>query len=154
MASVRDSAAREIVGHAVRDAGGVLRTVVERWVRDAGGVPRQVGAVAAPMTAVADPGFVTGARASSAPVGIRTNTTTVNVGGGTAPLTYTWTGPSEFTITDPSAATTAFIGRGVAPGDSIEGLFNCTVTDARGLARTAQVTAVVNNYGGYNGQLQ
>lgn len=96
------------------------------------------------FSANASPSSVYGSVASNRIARVSTNTTTINVTGGSAPYTYAWNNPSDWTVNN-GGATTGFTTT-VSPGDEKSETFTCTVTDAKGVVTTADVIATVANY--------
>ena len=108
------------------------------------------------MSASADRPSVSGANAVDATIAISTAACTVTPSGGTAPYSYAWTLVSDDTAgafgtwsaTSPTTAITQFRASAVPPGIGLgTATFRCTVTDARGATATADVIAVLQNYG-------
>lgn len=95
------------------------------------------------------PASAAGSRNVAAIVVVTTNSVTATVAGGVGPYSYIWAqigGPAA-TIYSPTNATTNF-GMALGPGDSEQGQFRCTVTDANGLTAQATVTATFTNTSG------
>lgn len=108
-----------------------------------------VQSFAPPISLSMVPSSAAGSRNVAAIVVITTNNVTATVSGGVGPYSYNWVqigGPSA-TIYTPSNATTNF-GMALGPGDSEQGQFRCTVTDANGLTAQATVTATFTNTSG------
>ena len=99
-----------------------------------------------------DPALVIGSALTDDPATVTTATATASVTGGTAPYTFAWaldSGNVGWTATNPTAATTSFRFATIGPGDSEFGVFEVTVTDARGRTATGTVEVQAYNYGAW-----
>jgi len=147
MSAVRTASQHSLKGIAFRDAGNVLRTATAGKARDASNVLRPVfGVLAVGLSATSVFGNVN----SGGAIDITTPSVTATPTGGSAPYTAAWTqtGGDTFTITNPSALTTSFVGVAVAPSTASTGTFVCTITDASGQSiASAVVTAKARNIG-------
>ncbi len=143
---------RDVSEIVVRDENNVPRTVSEIWVRDENNVSRQVwggvaggGSSTTPLAATASPDTVSGAISRKIAGPVATNSTTVTATGGTMSYSYAWAPQAEWTIGNPNAATTSFTATSVAPSDSKEASFACTVSDGI-TSVTVTVSALASNY--------
>lgn len=81
---------------------------------------------------------------SSAKTGpITSGSVTVNVAGGTPPYTHSWAASGGVTATNPTSATTAFVGTPPAIEGEVEGEPTDTVTDANGLTNSISVPVFI-----------
>lgn len=139
---------------------GTLRTITRAWVKQAGvlrrlktakvmdgGSLRTVGIFADPLTATVS-GSASGTASGFSAATITTSSVTALPSGGQGPYTYAWAYLSgdTATILSPTQATTAFQ-RSANPGETLEGTFRCTVTDAYGSTATADATATFSHEG-------
>lgn len=150
MSAVRKtSGLGQLAAISVRDAANALQSVERGSVRDDGNVSR---VFFSSMAASVDPDSVRGYGNDSGTVTVTTPSASVTVAGGVAPFTYAWTrtdgGSQPWTITAPTAATTAF-SSDLDANQSEAASFICTVTDATGAtAATGVVNAHAVNLGG------
>lgn len=148
MSAVRDtSQLRTFTGVAVRDAGNVARTILSGSVRGADNVLRTIFSALSLSTSKTK---VVGVKAFGAASNVTTESVTVTVTGGVAPLTYFWEDElgSDWTVANSTAATTTFTALQVEAGDTATNRFRCIVTDASGATATsAWVEAAATNIG-------
>lgn len=125
----------------VRDGTNTPRDISEIWVRDSNNVPRLVFSTAPTLSAAASPESVFGYSNTGTAT---TDSTTVNVTGGTPPYTYAWTlelydNPSAApTCSAPTSASVTFTQTSIGSGESYSANWSCTVTDAT--SATTQAT--------------
>ena len=126
----------------MRDAGGTLRTMTRIRMRDQNNVLRTVydPSGASTLSVVCAPDLVVGFGTTAS---LTTDPSTATTTGGTAPYTYAWTliahtHPTTLpTANSPAAASSDFTQTNIAPGDSFNATFRCTVTDSATPANTA-----------------
>lgn len=127
--------------------GGAWRTVRKAWVY-ASGSWRQYFIGADPMSAVVSPDEIFATSSMSTTVGSTAATAVVT--GGLAPFTYVWSVVSfdagvSPTITNSTAASTAFVQTGVAASDTNTATFRVTVTDSAAQTDFADVVVYFTN---------
>ena len=146
---IRDGAGvmREIKQIHVRDSNNQAIEIKRIRVKDGGGVLRTVFAG---LGITVSPNPVDGLGTSGATADVTTAATVVTATGFVSP-TYSWalkgTSPYAWTITAPTAATTAFTAAAVPNAAYATAVFTVTVTDSDGSKLFADVTAEArNNY--------
>lgn len=107
-------------------------------------------ALSAPVSVTLSPSdSVTGYSNTGATANITTGLVVATPSGGTPSYTYAWAqvglSPYTWTITAPTAASTAFTCGSLGPGNTAEAMFKVTVTDSVGHTDIAEVSAFANN---------
>jgi hypothetical protein len=113
-------------------------------------VSQSSAGVSAPVSVALSPSdSVTGYSNTGAAANITTGLVVATPIGGTPSYTYAWVqvglSPYTWTITAPTAASTAFTCGSLGPGNTAETMFKVTVTDSLGHTDTATVSAFANN---------
>lgn len=127
--------------------GGSWRTIVRAEVY-VGGAWKTAATFLPPVTLALSTQVVSGFAFGGT---VYTNNVTVTPSGGQAPYTYAWARVSgDGAVENPAAATTNFSDT-PGFGNTTEGYFICTVTDALGnVAVSDQVQATFVDYGGFS----
>lgn len=144
MLQLRDSGGtlRTITTLQMRDAGGTLRTIASLYVRDSGGTLRQVFSAAGGGSGLVNPSYVNGTGRSNSVITVATKPTTASGSG-----TFAWvqtSGDSDWTIGNPTSASTYFVHANTYPDTAYNATFKVTINGSL----TASISATVRNISG------